>query len=133
MESGAVFTGLHPNPLSHHLLLGSARSAIKPLTPICTDKKVLSPHPLNLQVLVFCYRNHIPCNGFSPFFVFLCFSFDFNCILLFCLCVVRMECCLLIVLIVCSYRSNRVSLLLVITTIIMLILFEWLRLPGTLH
>ncbi|KAH6759898.1 branched-chain amino acid aminotransferase 5 / branched-chain amino acid transaminase 5 [Perilla frutescens var. frutescens] len=48
MESGAVFAGLHPNPTTHHLLLGPARSGIKLLPPL-TDKKSLSPHPLPLQ------------------------------------------------------------------------------------
>ncbi|KAK4393507.1 Branched-chain amino acid aminotransferase 2, chloroplastic [Sesamum angolense] len=50
MESGAVFAGLHPNPPSHHLLLGPSRSAIKLLPPLITDKKLFSSHPPQLQL-----------------------------------------------------------------------------------
>ncbi|KAL2551683.1 Branched-chain-amino-acid aminotransferase 5 [Forsythia ovata] len=53
MESGAVFSGLQPNPATnhnhHHHLLGPSGSAIKLLPPLLTDKRHFCPQPLKLQ------------------------------------------------------------------------------------
>ncbi|KAL0450128.1 UNVERIFIED_CONTAM: Branched-chain amino acid aminotransferase 2, chloroplastic [Sesamum latifolium] len=68
MESGAVFAGLHPNPPSHHLLLGPSRSAIKLLPPPITDKKLFSSHPPRSRYLFTATRDHLLRDGICPFF-----------------------------------------------------------------